>query len=668
MALPVDAYFKALASLVSLSFGLVVLSARPRRASQVALAAFLLLIAGNQVAEGVRALTDDPFQRVVLRRAAIVFASLDPLALLSFIALDADGADRRRSREGAVLAALVASSLFAAWGGWLYLEPVCLSWTNVVEYALTLYTALAYTLALAWTLDDARGQALPLTRRFLVGAVSVAAFVPWMYVGRSVLEPFVFASRGDCAFGVADLLVIQAGGFVAPFAVAGWLLRRRSFPEGAKPAMAVGLLLALVVAVVGVAGTLMSEHRLPGRDVPAVFGRASASLRWLLFGALASAAVVRHDAFTMSLRARRRAARVLIGLAILALATAAVSLLSTGGVDVPAWAFVAIASAVLLSQGFRALLDRVAWRVYGVPPEGDAEGRLEAYRVAVAQALAEGRASDDPGLRRLRDELGLSPQVAEVLEGAAEARRGPLAPGQTVAHRYRVLRTLGRGGGGRVFLARDERLARDVVLKEVPVDSDGAMEVALREARLAGSVGHANVVTVHDALRRPSTVVLVEEHVPGGSLEERLRTRGALPLAEALPLLDGVLRGMAAIHARGIVHRDLKPANVLLAGDGTPKIADFGLARMGDEGATLGGAWGVSGTPAFLSPEQRKGRPATFRSDVHAVGLLARACVRDALPAGVEAVVEQALREAPEERWPDAGAMLAAFDAARHAQ
>ncbi|HEX2021577.1 MAG TPA: serine/threonine-protein kinase, partial [Candidatus Thermoplasmatota archaeon] len=240
--------------------------------------------------------------------------------------------------------------------------------------------------------------------------------------------------------------------------------------------------------------------------------------------------------------------------------------------------------------------------------------------------------------------------------------------GQLVAGRYRVGRALGRGGGGRVFLAEDAVVRRAVVLKEVPLDAPERADVALREARAAGSVGHPNVVAVHDVVRRARSLLLVQEHVQGGSLADAVAARGRLPAGEGARMLEDALRGLAAVHARGVVHRDLKPANLLVAADGAVKIADFGLARLAAERETReAGRWGVSGTPAFMAPEQLAGEAATARTDVHAVGLVARACF-EPLPPAVEAVVARALERDPAARWADAGEMLDALRRARAAE
>jgi serine/threonine protein kinase len=232
--------------------------------------------------------------------------------------------------------------------------------------------------------------------------------------------------------------------------------------------------------------------------------------------------------------------------------------------------------------------------------------------------------------------------------------------GVLVSARYRIENLLGRGASGRVFLAHDEVIARRAVIKELHADTSG--EQAVREARTASAAAHPNVVVLYDVVQRNGTTLLVQEHVSGGSLAERVERAGPLSAAEGTKILLGILEGLAAVHLAGIVHRDLKPANVLLDARGVPKVADFGIARV-RSGETVGYASEAQfvGTPEFMAPEQRRGQIATFATDVYAVGALARRCIGESLPAPIEGVVGRSLKESPVDRWPDAGAMLAAF-------
>src|SRR5581483_8821917 len=364
----------------------------------------------------------------------------------------------------------------------------------------------------------------------------------------------------------------------------------------------------------------------------------------------------------LSAASRRLAARVLVGLALLTLGAVALTFglaLAGDAAEARPLEIALLAAVVAASQAFRSLTDRVAQRVYGLPRPADAAAARETYRLAAQQVARRGDSpADDPFLVTLRGELGIGAAEAAALERAAlEREPPPVAEGSLVAGRYRVLRALGSGGGGRAFLARDEVLGRDVVIKRVLHD-EGA---ALREAQIAGALSHPHVLVVYDAIPRPDATLLVLEHAPGGSLAEAVARHGPLPAQEGERVADGLLAALEAVHARGIVHRDVKPENVLLGEGGFPKLADFGIAAPahGQEAGT------VEGTAAYMAPEQRRGEPATPRSDLYAVGLLMERCFQRPADGRWEGVLRRALAEDPKERWESAAQMRAALRAAR---
>ena len=147
---------------------------------------------------------------------------------------------------------------------------------------------------------------------------------------------------------------------------------------------------------------------------------------------------------------------------------------------------------------------------------------------------------------------------------------------------YTVLKRLGAGASGEVWRARDERLGRDVAIKIVLPHTSSDSEKLRRfaeEARLAGSLNHPNLLTVHDVGEHAGLPMLVTECLDGQSLRRRLES-GPLPVGKAINVALGIARGLAAAHARGVVHRDVKPENVFLRTDGDVKILDFGLAKL----------------------------------------------------------------------------------------
>ncbi len=196
-------------------------------------------------------------------------------------------------------------------------------------------------------------------------------------------------------------------------------------------------------------------------------------------------------------------------------------------------------------------------------------------------------------------------------------------PPEIIAGRYRLEREVGRGGMGSVWLCRDERLGRDVAVKQVgglPGESSMHVARALREARHSAALDHPNVVSIFDAVEEGDHVWLVMEYVPGHTLAELIRSEGQLSPKRVAAIGAQVAEGLAAAHARGTIHRDVKPSNILVRDtDGVAKIADFGIARtLGQEQLTRTGL--VSGTPAYFSPELARGEDPTPASDMWALG------------------------------------------------
>ncbi|MEQ4521294.1 serine/threonine-protein kinase, partial [Nocardioides kribbensis] len=197
-----------------------------------------------------------------------------------------------------------------------------------------------------------------------------------------------------------------------------------------------------------------------------------------------------------------------------------------------------------------------------------------------------------------------------------------------IAGRYRIVREIGRGGMGAVWLCHDETLGRDVAVKRAGalpgVAVDGAR--ALREARSAAALNHRNVVSVLDAVEDGGEVWLVMEYVASRNLTEVVDQDGPLTPRRAAAIGAQVADGIAAAHARGTMHRDVKPGNVLVTSDGTAKISDFGIARTaGDDQLTGTGL--VLGTPAYFAPELARGGDPTPAADVWALGATLYAAV-----------------------------------------
>lgn len=191
--------------------------------------------------------------------------------------------------------------------------------------------------------------------------------------------------------------------------------------------------------------------------------------------------------------------------------------------------------------------------------------------------------------------------------------------------RYTVLRHLADGGMGSVYVARDERLGREVALKVMRADlaTDPAFVERFRaEAQSAARLTDQHVVAVYDQGRDGNVVFLAMELVHGQTLRQRLDEVGALTPREALDVMDSILAALSAAHSIGLVHRDVKPENVLIREDGMVKVADFGLARAVTTRTSTALGQGVLGTFAYVSPEQVRAGVADARSDVYAAGLV----------------------------------------------
>jgi TolB-like protein/tetratricopeptide (TPR) repeat protein len=201
-----------------------------------------------------------------------------------------------------------------------------------------------------------------------------------------------------------------------------------------------------------------------------------------------------------------------------------------------------------------------------------------------------------------------------------------LNPGDRIG-RYDIVRPLGRGGMGVVYVARDERLGRDVALKMIAGLPDATARSRFwREARAAASVNHPHICQVFEVDESAEGIFLTMELLEGEALDRRL-VRGALSPQDAVPIALGVLGALGALHVRGLVHRDIKPSNVFVTPHG-PKLLDFGLARPALSGAfrddpaatPVTDAGMIVGTPQYMAPEQVTGAALDGRTDLYALG------------------------------------------------
>jgi serine/threonine-protein kinase len=266
--------------------------------------------------------------------------------------------------------------------------------------------------------------------------------------------------------------------------------------------------------------------------------------------------------------------------------------------------------------------------------------------------------------------------------------------GTCLASRYEVVRELGRGGMGVVYLARDPLLERDVAVKVIPpaVLDAQSNERFRREARTIAQLDHPGIVGIHDFGAHEESLFLVMPYVRGETLRRRLERDGTLPLDESVHLAGEVADALMYAHAQSVIHRDIRPENIMLE-SGHALLLDFGIARAleasaGEQVSTTGV---VVGHPAYMSPEQaRVASDLDGRTDIYSLGcvlyemlaglppftgatraaVLARQVgepvpplrgIRPTLPQRIEHAVMKALAKRPADRFRTAGELVAAL-------
>jgi len=288
--------------------------------------------------------------------------------------------------------------------------------------------------------------------------------------------------------------------------------------------------------------------------------------------------------------------------------------------------------------------------------------QIEELYHAVREGTAEERAAllarADPELRREVESLLAERAGGEFLERHAIQNSPQLLEDSTLTAGaclgpYRIESKLGEGGMGQVFRAVDTRLGRAVAVK---ISQKQFIERFEREARAISSLNHPYICTLYDV----GPNYLVMELVEGETIAARLKG-GPLPLKTALLYASQILAALAEAHEKGIIHRDLKPGNIMIAKSGI-KVLDFGLAKSGQD-ETITASHMVMGTPAYMAPEQREGKPADARSDIYSFGcvlyeMLTGARVafrrRRILSRKLERIVSRCLEEGPLRRWQSA--------------
>jgi serine/threonine-protein kinase len=265
-----------------------------------------------------------------------------------------------------------------------------------------------------------------------------------------------------------------------------------------------------------------------------------------------------------------------------------------------------------------------------------------------------------------------------------------------VDERYRLERKIGTGGMADVWLAEDTELDRNVAIKILHdrFAQDGEfVQRFQREAQSAAGLQHPNVVGVFDRGSFRDSYFIAMEYVDGPSLKDLVK--GGMGTKDAIDFTRQILNAARFAHRKGIIHRDLKPQNVLIDDEGRARVADFGIAR-GGENSDITATGSVMGTAQYLSPEQAQGKPTTPRSDIYSIGVILYealtgrvpfegdsavavalkqvseaprrpSAINPDIPPALDAVVMRALAKDPDARFKDADAFLKALDAAERA-
>ena len=264
--------------------------------------------------------------------------------------------------------------------------------------------------------------------------------------------------------------------------------------------------------------------------------------------------------------------------------------------------------------------------------------------------------------------------------------------------KYKILGILGKGGMGIVYKALDPDIERDVAIKTIRFENfpegtqkDDLIARFVREARAAGKLAHANIVTVYDVGRENDLTYIVMQYIEGRSLQALIDSGKRFTPPEIDAIMKPIADALCYAHQNGIIHRDIKPANILIDKAGKPYLADFGVARMDSSSLTRTGT--TVGTLGYMSPEQVKGQNIDHRSDIFALGIILYELltgktpfpgdnistivykivheqppriteINKDIPAGYGFVVEKTLAKNPEDRYQNCRQLIAGLESA----
>lgn len=313
----------------------------------------------------------------------------------------------------------------------------------------------------------------------------------------------------------------------------------------------------------------------------------------------------------------------------------------------------------------------------------DIFGEVSAYPVERWSELLDLYCGNDAEIRRQVESLLNAGQIDSirvvenfrkifVAEPSDEAPEEPL-DGQTIGN-FRIIRQIGRGGMGNVYLGEDLQLGRQVAIKFLAkrlFHNPNQVELFLREARIASQLRDPRIVTIHQVDRVGDHNLIVMELVSGVNLRQRLQTK-SLEMSEALRIAISVVEALRAAHQIGIIHCDIKPENVMIDVSGAVKVLDFGLARF-DLAINQEEERTFRGTPEYTSPEQRLGWKVDARSDIYSFGVMLHEMVAGIRPDDIESkpvrktrglapIITRCLAVSPEDRYQSASDLLIALN------
>ena len=305
------------------------------------------------------------------------------------------------------------------------------------------------------------------------------------------------------------------------------------------------------------------------------------------------------------------------------------------------------------------------------------DGALEQPAEVRAAWLRQACGSDEGLRREAKALLDVHDTAGDFLEQPAQVDPADLEtfPDGTALGSYRIIREIGRGGMGVVYLAHDTRLERDVALKALPpfLAANAELRSRLRrEANAAARIRHDAVATVYALDEIDDHLVIVSEYVQGETLRTML-AGGAIDASRAYSLAVEIAGALAAAHDAGVIHRDLKPENVIVTPAGRAKVVDFGIAHVeAPESTRMTVPGRMLGTPAYMAPEQLAGGLITPRVDVYAFGILLSEMLTGvhpllgsnaSVPARFTPLIERSLRTNPDERFASGRELLHALSA-----